>query len=142
MGQRKSPPPGVYLRRETGHICRFLFYALGMGDTIDPTEECLMQSRQHKEQLAVDPEEELRHKLANANDYFRRKAGEVLNDEDALRLLARLYEAGTLDLTAIDTCKDGIPLAKLTAANFCQIGAQVAYITDSGLRFINSIKDA
>ena len=101
-----------------------------------------MQSRQHKEQLAVDPEEELRHRLDNANDYFRRKAAEVLNDEDALRLLTRLYEVGALDLTAIDTCKDGIPLAKLTAANFCQIGAKIAYITDSGLRFIDSIKDA
>ncbi len=101
-----------------------------------------MQSRQHKEQLAVDPEEELRHRLDNANDYFRRKASEVLNDEDALRLLAQLYEAGTLDLTEIDTCKDGIPLAKLTAANFCQIGARIAYITDSGLQFIDSIKDA
>ena len=94
------------------------------------------------ETLRVDHDVDLRHRLANANDYFRRKAREVLTDDDAVRLLARLYEVGTLDLAEIDTCRDGIPLAKLTAANFCQIGAKVAYITDSGLRFINSIKDA
>ena len=87
-------------------------------------------------------EEELRRRLANANDYFHRKASEVLNDEAALKLLAALYEEKVIDIEDIDMRESGIPLAKLTAANFCQIGAKVIYVTDHGYRFVDSIKDA
>ena len=89
-----------------------------------------------------DSTEELRQRLANANDYFRRKATEVVSDDAALRLLATLYEAVVVDISEFDSCKDGLSLAKLTAANFCEIGANVIYITESGQRFIDSIKDA
>ena len=32
-------------------------------------------------------------------------------------------------------------MAKLTAANFCEVGANVIYITESGQRFIASIQN-
>ena len=84
--------------------------------------------------------QELQYRLDNANDYFRRKASEVLNDEEALQLLVALYESSVVEIVDINWCKYGIPLGKLTAANFCQIGNTVIYITDSGYRFIDSIK--
>lgn len=87
-------------------------------------------------------EQDLQHRLDNANDYFRRKASEVLNDEAALKLLAALYQLGVIEISEIDWCESGIPVAKLTAANFCQIGAKVVYVTESGQRFIESIRDA
>ena len=86
--------------------------------------------------------EELRQRLDNANDYFKRKATEVVSDEAALRLLATLYEAVVVDISEFDPCQDGLSLAKLTAANFCEIGSKVIYITESGQRFIDSIRDA
>ncbi len=89
-----------------------------------------------------DSAEELRHRLANANDYFQRKASEVLNDDLALRLLAALYQATIVDTSEVDTCQHGIALAKLTAANFCEIGADVIYITKSGQQFIDAINNA
>ena len=90
----------------------------------------------------VESNETLGQRLANANDYFKRKATEVVSDESALRLLAALYEAVVVDISEFDLCEDGLSLAKLTAASFCEIGATVVYITESGQRFIDSIKDA
>ena len=89
-----------------------------------------------------DSTEELRQRLANANDYFKRKATEVVSDDAALRLLATLYKSVVVDISEFDSCKDGLSLAKLTAANLCEVGANVIYITESGQRFIDSIKDA
>ena len=91
---------------------------------------------------ASDSKEILKQRLANANDYFQRKAGEVLNDEAALKLLATMYQDVVVDISAFDSCENGISLAKLTAANFCEVGANVIYITEAGQRFINSIEDA
>lgn len=87
-----------------------------------------------------NPTESLRQRLANANDYFHRKASEVLNDEAALRLLAAMYKDVVMDISEFDPCENGIPLAKLTAANFCEIGKNVIYITEGGQRFIDSIE--
>ena len=84
--------------------------------------------------------QELQYRLDNANDYFRRKATEVLNDAVALQLLVTLYESSVVEIADMDWCEYGIPLAKLTAASFCQIGNTVIYITDSGYRFVDSIK--
>ena len=81
----------------------------------------------------------LRRRLDNANRYFHRKAAEVLSDDAALRLLAAIYQIGVIDLADFDSCVYGVPLAKLTAANFCEIGARVIYVTESGQRFIESI---
>ena len=84
--------------------------------------------------------ENLQQRLANANDYFRRKASEVFNDEDALRLLSSLYQDVVVDISDFDSCKDGLSLARLTAANFCEVGVNVIYITEAGQRFIDSLK--
>lgn len=83
----------------------------------------------------------LRQRLDNANSYFRRKASEVFNDEAALRLLARLYQDIIVEIQDFDSCASAIPLAKLTAANFCEVGANSIYITEPGQRFIESIRE-
>ena len=84
--------------------------------------------------------ENLRHRLANANDYFRRKASEVFNDQAALDLLKALYQDVVVDIAAFDVCESGLPLARLTAANFCEVGAKVIYITEAGQRFIDTLR--
>ena len=81
----------------------------------------------------------LRRRLDNANRYFHRKATEVFCDDAALRLLVAIYEVGVIDLESFDAGKYGVALAKLTAAYFCEIGAKVIYITESGQQFIESI---
>ena len=86
--------------------------------------------------------ERLRQRLANANDYFRRKASEVLNDEPALSLLAAMYQGVVVEIVEFDFCNNGMALAKLTAANFAEIGANIIYITEAGQRFIDSIEDS
>lgn len=83
----------------------------------------------------------LQQRLDNANAYFWRKAAEVFTDDDALRLLAVLYQDSVIDLADFNHGPHGIPLAKLAAANFCEIGANVIYITESGRRFIDSVKE-
>ena len=81
----------------------------------------------------------LHQRLDNANRHFRRKAAEVLNDEAAVLLLAQLYEQSTITLSGFDSCKHGVSLAKLTAANFCEVGANLIYITEAGQKFTESI---
>ena len=83
--------------------------------------------------------ETLRQRLDNANNHFRKKAAEVFGDDDAVHLLARLYQAVVVNTADFDACKDGIALAKLTAANFCEIGAKSIYITEAGQNFIDAI---
>ena len=82
---------------------------------------------------------DVRERLKNANNHFRRKAAEVLGDEEAVLLLANLYRNSNIQLEDFDACRDGIALARLTAANFCEIGARVIYITEAGQGFIESI---
>ena len=77
---------------------------------------------------------------AKTKNYFRRKISEVLNDDAALRLLSDIYETSVVEKASFD--QRGAALAKLTAANFCEIGAKVVYITDPGRRFIDAIKQA
>ena len=81
----------------------------------------------------------LQHRLDNANRHFKWKAAEVFGDEDAIRLLARLYQSINIELEEFDTCQHGMALAKLTAANFCEIGAEVIYITEAGQRFVEAL---
>ena len=92
--------------------------------------------------LVNDPTEELRQRLESANVHFRWKAAAVIGDEDAIRLLATLYQVFNIEISELDMRKNGIALAKLTAANFCEIGANVIYITDAGQDFIESIHNA
>ena len=84
--------------------------------------------------------ENLRRRLANANDHFRRKASEVYNDQSALDLLTTFDRDVVVDISDFDTCSYGIPLSKLAAANFCEVGASVIFITDAGQRFIESLR--
>ena len=86
------------------------------------------------------PTEHMRQRLANANDYFRRKASEVFNDKAALDLLEVMHRDVVVDISDLDICEHGLSLAKLTAANFCEIGAKVVYITEAGQRFMNSLR--
>jgi hypothetical protein len=90
---------------------------------------------------AVNASESIRQRLANANDYFHRKATEVFNDESALELLVKMYQDVVWDITDFDACQNGIALAKLTAANFAEVGANVIYITEAGQRFIDSVRE-
>lgn len=87
-----------------------------------------------------DSTENLRRRLDNVNNHFRRNAGAVFNDEAALMLLARMSRDFVVQIADFDTGKNGIPLAKLTAANFCEIGENVIYITEAGQKFIASIE--
>ena len=87
-----------------------------------------------------DSPEVLRGRLADANAYFRRKASEVFGDQSALRVLVSLYEDVIVDIPDFDMREDGLSLAKLTAAGFVEVGANVIYITESGQRFIESIE--
>ena len=90
----------------------------------------------------VAPRDALRTRLANVNDHFKRKAAEVINDEDALGLLCLIYESIVVNIAEFDACEHGVSLSKLTAANFCEVGAEVIHITESGRRFIDSINES
>lgn len=82
----------------------------------------------------------LRQRLANANDYFRRKASEVYTDQEALDLLSALYQQVVVDISKFDACSQGISLSKLTAANFCEVGAKTVFITEAGQRFVDTLR--
>ena len=90
----------------------------------------------------IGSSDDLQQRLNNANRYFERKAAEVLDDDRAVRLLAVLYQRVVIDISEIDSPELGLALAKLTAANFCEIGTDTAFITKSGQKFINSIIEA
>ena len=86
--------------------------------------------------------EAYRDRLANANDYFRRKAAEVFMDDTALSLLGELERSFTVNLADLNIHERGLALAKLTAAGFVEIGARVIYITEAGQRYVQSIEEA
>ena len=92
--------------------------------------------------LIDDSVEDLRQRLEDANAYFRWKAAEVFEDESAVRLLARIYDSVIVEFSEFDSRKDGISLAKLTAAAFCEFSSTGVYVTESGQRFIESINNA
>ena len=91
-------------------------------------------------EVGEDEETVLRLKMANATSYFRRKAGAVLVDQVALQMMADIYEARVVEKAKFD--QQGMALAKLTAANFCEIGANAIYITPAGRQFVDRIQDA
>ena len=53
--------------------------------------------------------------------------------------MAELYQSFNIDLEEFDACEYGVALAKLTAANFCEVGAKVIYITEAGQGFIEAL---
>jgi hypothetical protein len=84
----------------------------------------------------TDHASDARTRLDRVNRHFRRKAGAVFNDVDALGLLTRMNSKIVVETSDFDFCNGGRSLAKLTAANFCDVGANGIYITDRGRRFI------
>ena len=85
---------------------------------------------------ASDQVSDTGRRLDRANRHFRLKAGAVFNDPDALDLLTRMNSQILVETSDFDFCNDGRSLAKLTAANFCDVGANGIFITDRGRRFI------
>ena len=81
----------------------------------------------------------LQLRLDNANRYFRRMAAAVYNDEEAVQLLRSMYSDVLVANEDFDFCHKGHALAKLTAANFCEMGSNDIYITEHGQRFIESL---
>ena len=90
------------------------------------------------EQELDDSPEGLRIRLDIVNRHFRRKAGAVLHDKDAVLFLARLYKGENIPLDEFDE-KRGIQLAKLASANFVDVGSEYIYITPAGWKFIHEI---
>ena len=78
--------------------------------------------------------------ISSAFGYFQRKASEVLIDDHSMRLLASMYQTVVVNISDFDLQENGIALAKLTAANFCEIGARVIYITEAGQRFVKTVE--
>ena len=81
-----------------------------------------------------------RVRLDDLKQHLRRKAAAVVNDDAALSLLASMYSKRVVETAAFDFCQDGRALAKLTAAHFCEIGANTVYITYRGQRFMDVLK--
>ena len=88
---------------------------------------------------SMDAHQNLRRRLSQANAYFARKADEVFIDELSLKLLAALYEQTVVSMSEFDVGTSGPSLARLAAANFCEIGANVIYITEAGQQFVESV---
>ena len=84
---------------------------------------------------------ELEQRLASLGAYLSRKAGAVFGDDDSLSMLATLNEALTVKLDEFGVSARGLTLAKLTAAGFVDIGANVVSITPAGERFIVAIEE-
>ena len=80
-----------------------------------------------------------RKRLDNADRHFRRKAAAVFNDSTSMRLLNLMRSRVLIETEEFDFCRYGRALAKLTAANFCEIGANSVYITEPGQRFVDKI---
>ena len=82
----------------------------------------------------------LQESLDSANRLFQDRATEVLNDPLSIELLVGLHHVATIQLELIDTVRYALPLAKLTAANFCRIGVNDIWVTDTGNDFIKSLE--
>ncbi len=107
--------------------------------TLPPSERDSLQPNSDRNAPSLI---EAQTRLERVNRHFRRKAGAVFNDDDAVRLLARLYADSVMEIAEFNFCEDGQSLAKLTAANFCEIGANGVYITDRGKQFIDTLNAA
>ena len=88
---------------------------------------------------AADAINDLRRRLHAANEYFVQKTTEVMIDEHAVTLLADLYEKITVDIDDFDSCHNAVALARLSAANFVEVGARIIHITVFGRKFIESL---
>ena len=92
---------------------------------------------------SLDPAESrlnANERLKRVNKYFKLKAADVLSDDLSVRLLAKLYEAESIEFPELDIDDASRALAKLTAAGFCDLGELKLQITDSGRQFIEGIE--
>ena len=53
-----------------------------------------------------------------------------------------MYSNVVVETDEFDFCQHGRALAKLTAASFCEVGANSIYITEPGQRFIDNINES
>ena len=102
-------------------------------------QELSTSSRLPMSTAAADTIRDLRTRLHAANEYFVQKTTEVMIDEHAVTLLAELYENVTIDIDDFDTRSNAMSLARLTAANFVEVGARIIHITVFGRKFIESL---
>ena len=86
-------------------------------------------------------DKETKARLDAANAHFRKRAAQVFGDDDSVRLLAWFYRVTTVNIADFDFGERGLAFARLTAANFCEIGAKSIYITEPGQLFIDAIND-
>ena len=101
-----------------------------------PEEEITPVSTSDEGSKAFD---DLKLRLENANRYFRRMAAAVSNDDEAVELLRSLHADVVVENQAFDFRQNGHALARLTAANFCELGANDIYITEAGQQFIDNL---
>ena len=101
---------------------------------------------QEEEPTPVSPSDEdpkapnnLKLRLNNANRYFHRMAAAVFTDDEAIKLLRSMYRDVLVENEAFDFQQNGRALARLTAANFCELGPTDIYITQAGQRFIDNL---
>lgn len=88
----------------------------------------------------ADPGESPEERLEDVNRHLRRMAGAVLNDDQAVRLIGQLRERKVLEREEV--LDQAVPLARLAAANFCEVGAESIWITHAGMVFVDSIISA
>ena len=137
------PRPGIPEVWTFGHETDFSYadafeaYRVGWGtDRIVLLPRIWHQPGSTSSEQASDQVPDTGKRLDRANRHFRLKASAVFNDPDALDLLTRMNTQILVETSDFDFCNDGRSLAKLTAANFCDVGANGIFITDRGRRFI------
>ena len=119
---------------------------------VKPTEQQIQRELEapaqipEEEPTPVSPSDEgskvpnnLKLRLNNANRYFHRMAAAVFIDDEAIKLLRSMYTDVLVENEAFDFQQNGRALARLAAANFCELGPTDIYITQAGQRFIENL---
>ena len=123
-------------------LCGFMLISEeneGLGFEEYTRQQLATRVRHNPRRVESTSTSELRARLDNVNRHFKQKAAEVMFDENSVMLLADLYETVTVKIDEFDICRNGVALAKLTAANFVEIGVQTIHITLIGRGFIESL---
>ena len=157
---KREAPPGsdaLYIRLHQGTISRSLELGADVVLDLDQDNRVLGVDIQHvslldREHAAepplgthlklVDPEHEdqLQARVENESSHLRRMVAAVVNDQEALRLMARLHDRESIETKELED--SAIPLAKITAANFAQVGAHLVHVTGPGRKFVQSIRES
>ena len=81
-------------------------------------------------------------RLETVNHYFKFKAGQVLGNKCALKLLADLNENKVLTMDEWEkfiSTNNTIALAMLSSAGFCEVSEHAIAITEAGKKFISDV---